>query len=120
MTQAPTRPLYTSRAASFKLPPQDIFAVTADIVSQMHLARDRAVRECDYEYTSLFFKGKDRRFIVATEYHLTPNCTLRNIDLASLVLSDDGSRLELTIQPAVGLVVDPISLYHIGERYTKK
>ena len=114
------RKTYESRAQEYSLDPKKVFEVVADLSAYIRMERGKQERAWTTNFTSLHFTGRRRSLVIGAEA-LEPNRQiLTSVDLAELVLSGNGRKLDFKVHPVERLVVDPSDLSYIAEKYQIK
>ena len=121
MTLANTeRVTYASKAAKYSLDPNKLFDVIAELAGYNHLSRryDAEVNR-DFARTSASFRGDGRKLSIITEVVNEPGFLTR-FTLATLVLSEDGTKLTLQVHEHSKVAIDPNGLELIANTYQVK
>lgn len=121
MPQARTKRVqYQSNAAQYKLDPTKVFEVVADLLRYVSDESTSFIRgNPGFGVPTVQIRYEARRLIVTADTigDLTEHLDCRIVDLATLVLSEDGKDLTFEVHSHESVVVNPEGLKHIVESY---
>ena len=115
--QTKIRPVYDSIEQTYSLDPARVFEIVANLDQYVEIEKHKAEKAWPTNFTSFHLLGIGRTLSLSAEALSRSREILTTVNLADLVLSEDGKRLDFKVHAFERLVVDPSDLSYIGNRY---
>lgn len=110
--------LYNVEPKMYNLDPTKIMDVVSDLAYYAKIFKEEALSFGSY-LTPFILAGKGRRLLVKCNEMRLDYPVIKSCSLAELVLSEDGQRLDLEVNQAQNVTVNPKFLHEIGEKYSR-